>query len=64
MVRVYNDSSKFYNYLPIFGTKNFLSTKSKEYGWFKDDNFIMPFYIDRRFIFSKLVFTTETLVIN
>ena len=57
---VYNDES-FKSFLPIFATKEFLKIKSNHYGWIKNNNFILPFYIDKRGIFSKLVFTTQTI---
>jgi len=60
---VYNDES-FKSFLPIFATKEFLKTKSNHYGWIKNNNFILPFYIDKRGMFSKLVFTTQTIKIK
>ena len=60
---VYNDNN-FKDLLPIFGTKEFLELKSKKFGWFIDNNFILPFYIDKRGIFSKLTFTTSTISLN
>ena len=60
---VYNDN-KFKDKLPIFGTKEFLKLKSEKFGWFVDNNFILPFYIDKRGIFSKLTFTTSTIRLN
>lgn len=58
-------SDKLINqYLPIFVTKEFLETKSNNFGWFVSEDFILPFYIDKRSIFSKLVFTTQTIVLN
>jgi len=63
-IKIVKDDSKFKNFLPIFGTKEFLETKSDNFGWFISDNFILPFYIDKRAIFSKLVFTTETIILE
>jgi len=60
-IKIVKDDSKFKNFLPIFGTKEFLKTKSDDFGWFVSDEFILPFYIDKRVIFSKIVFTTETI---
>lgn len=60
---VYNDE-EFQNRLPIFGTQAFLELKSERFGWFVDDHFILPFYIDRRNIFSKLTFTTSTITLS
>ena len=47
--------------LPVLGKKEYLETKSNEYGWFITNNFILPFYIDKRFIFRRLVFSTEPI---
>ena len=63
-IKIVKDDSEFKNILPIFGTKEFLETKSDNFGWFISDNFILPFYIDKRAIFSKLVFTTETIILE
>ncbi len=63
-IKILKDSSSFKTLLAIFGTSEYLETKSKEYGWFVSDNFILPFYIDRRAIFSKLVFTTNIVVLE
>jgi len=60
---VYKDNT-FKDKLPIFGTKEFLKLKSKNFGWFIDNDFILPFYIDKRGIFSKLTFTTSTIKLN
>jgi hypothetical protein len=50
--------------LPVFATEAFLSAKSREYGWFSSPDFALPFFIDRRLCFSRLVFTTETIPLN
>lgn len=60
---IYSDKD-FKHLLPIFGTAEFLIAKSKEYGWISDGNFLLAYYIDRRFIFSKLVFTTNVIAIE
>jgi len=63
-IEIVRIDTEFKKYLPIFATKNFLETKSKEYGWFVSKEAILPFYIDRRAIFSKLVFTNETIFLG
>lgn len=60
---VYN-SDNFEDKLPVFATKEFLETKSANFGWFVNDSFILPFYIDKRFIFSKLVFTHQSIKLD
>jgi lipid II:glycine glycyltransferase (peptidoglycan interpeptide bridge formation enzyme) len=43
--------------LPILASKRYLSTKSNEFGWLVDDNFILPYFIDKNLIFERMVFT-------
>ena len=50
--------------LPIFATENYLKSKSNEYGWFVTDSFILPFTIDKKLIFKRLIFTTETIYLK
>jgi len=50
--------------LPIFATENYLKSKSDEYGWFVTDDFILPFTIDKKLMFKRLIFTTDTIYIN
>jgi hypothetical protein len=64
MIKILNSDKQIKQYLPIFATKDFLEIKSSEYGWIVDDKYILSYYIDRRSIFSKLVFTNETISID
>ena len=50
--------------LPVFAMEEFLSAKSLEYGWLASRDFVLPFFIDRRLFFRRLVFTTETIALN
>jgi len=61
VIKLIKDSSVFESRLPIFAKKEFLELKSNDYGWFVDENFILPFYMDKRAIFAKLTFTTSTI---
>jgi lipid II:glycine glycyltransferase (peptidoglycan interpeptide bridge formation enzyme) len=63
-IKIVYNSDSFKDKLPIFATKEFLQTKPSNFGWFVNDDFILPFYIDKRAIFSKLVFTSQTIVLN
>lgn len=60
-VQITKNSTDFKKFLPIFATEEFLKTKSDNYGWFISEYSILPFYIDKRAIFSKLVFTCEVI---
>ena len=50
--------------LPFFAKKEFLESKSNNFGWFVSKDFILPFTIFDKFIFKRLVFTTEVININ
>lgn len=41
--------------LPILAQENYIKVKSEEYGWFDSDIYAMPFYIEQRLIFRRLV---------
>jgi len=43
--------------LPILAQEKYLKIKSDNYGWFEDDNYILPYFIDKRLIFTRMVFT-------
>ena len=62
-IKILRESHTFEDKLPVFGSEEFLKTKSDNYGWFISDSFILPFYIDKRAIFSKLIFTTQSIVL-
>ena len=64
IIEIVKDDKEFKKHLPIFGAKEFLQSRSSEYGWFVSGGAVLPFYIDRRGVFSKLVFTNETTVLN
>jgi hypothetical protein len=53
--------------LPVFGSEEFLSCKSPDYGWFVSDEFALPFFVDQRFRkigFYRLVLTTEPIALQ
>jgi len=54
----------FKELLPIVATKEFLSSKSDEFGWFISDEFILPFIIEKKFIFRRLIFTYSVIKID
>lgn len=45
--------------LPVFCQEGYLRSKSDNYGWFVEDNKILPFVIDKKLIFSRLIFTDK-----
>ncbi len=47
--------------LPFFAKEDYLKCKSDFYGWIADKKFILSFTIFKKFIFTRLVFTTQTI---
>ena len=45
----------------IFCSEPFLNQQSSEYGWIYNDLFLIPFYINRKYIFKSLVFTSDAI---
>lgn len=56
--------NQYLSFLPVFATKEFLSSKSEDYGWFVDENFLLPFYVDKKLFFKYIVFPSETIYLN
>lgn len=50
--------------LPIFAQEAYLKSKSNDYGWFINENFILPFTIEKKLIFKRLIFTNETIYLK
>ncbi|MCJ8327991.1 MAG: peptidoglycan bridge formation glycyltransferase FemA/FemB family protein [Campylobacterales bacterium] len=57
MVKIILNKEKIGFDLPILASEEYLKIKSNNYGWLSDDRFILPFFIDKRLIFKRLVFT-------
>ena len=43
--------------LPILAREEYLKTKSDRYGWFVDGDYVLPFFLDRKLFFTRMVFT-------
>jgi hypothetical protein len=50
--------------ISIFATKDYLSSKSEDYGWFVDKNFIIPYYVNKKLFFKYIIFPSETIYLN
>ena len=61
MIKLFQDELPINVNLPFFAQKKYLSSKSKNYGWFISDDFILPFIIYKKNIFKRLVFTTGVI---
>ena len=52
-------------YQSVLASENYLKVKSHKYGWFTNEDFIMPFFIDERFhLFRRLVITQHPIPIK
>jgi hypothetical protein len=58
MINILNDESKLDIELPILGQGKYLQTKSKEFGWFVSEDYVLAFFLEKRLIFKRMVFTT------
>ena len=56
-MRIIKDELKIKRHLPILAQEKYLKIKSDNYGWFEDENYILPYFIDKRLIFKRMVFT-------
>lgn len=61
MVKVSFSKNNTFNVTNILASWEYLSTKSDICGYFFDDNFVLPFFIDRHLIFKRLIFTTSLI---
>lgn len=67
LVRIYKNEEAVKDILPnipVLGSAKYLASKSKDYGWFVSDNLILPFIIDKKLIFKRMIFTLETIYVD
>lgn len=50
--------------LNLFSSKEYLSAQSNDYGWFVDDNFILPYFICKKLFFRYMIFPSETIYLK
>lgn len=60
-VKIVYEDKDFKHLLPIVATSEFLNSKSNSYGWFIDDDFILPFIVEKKFIFKRIIFTYSVI---
>ena len=53
--------SKLGRELPVFSKEDYLKAKSSIYGWLISDVFILPYIIDKKIIFKRLIFTSTPI---
>jgi hypothetical protein len=61
VIKLFQDELPMDIDLPFFAHKLYLSSKSENYGWFVSDDFILSFIIYKKYIFKRLVFSTEVI---
>lgn len=64
MLEVLRTDEDLAGLLPIVGEAAYLRAKSPRYGWFKSDDFVLPFFIEKRAFFNRLVFSHQTISLN
>ncbi len=67
LVKVYKSEEEFKDILPklpVLGSAKYLKSKSENYGWFVSDKFVLPFIIDKKLIFKRMIFTLETIYVD
>lgn len=47
--------------LPILGQEKYLKTKSDDFGWLYDEKCVIAFFIDKKAIFRRMVFSTNVI---
>jgi len=70
MIKIFSTQNDIKVNLPILASESYLKNKSDKYGWICNDNYILPYFLDTRLIFTRMVFTyglipqKENLTIN
>jgi len=59
MIDILKSDSTINVKLPIMGQERYIKAKSDNYGWFQSESCILPFILDKRFIFTRMVFMSE-----
>ena len=61
-MEIIRDISTFKHILPVIATPEYFCVLgARDYGYIKDGQYILPFYIKRKYIFNYLIFTTGVL---
>jgi hypothetical protein len=58
---VHHDIEKYTDDLHAMAKEGSLKARSDDYGWFVSEAYILPYFIDKRLIFKKMVFMTGCL---
>jgi hypothetical protein len=60
-MEISKDITSFESLLPVVAVPQYLETWGIDYGYLIDKGFVLPFFIEKRSIFKRLVFTTGVL---
>lgn len=60
-MKLHTTSSTVEARLPVFASEGFLSAKSSDFGWLEDNDLILPFFVDRRLIFRRIIITNAPI---
>lgn len=62
---IYKELDNNYSkHLNIFGTQAFLSSRSSDFGWFVTNDFLLPYYVDKKLFFKYIVFSSEAIYLH
>jgi lipid II:glycine glycyltransferase (peptidoglycan interpeptide bridge formation enzyme) len=64
MIELIKENLSINQAIPVFATEAYLQAKSDNYGWFKSEDFLLPFTIASKSIFKRLIFTSETIYLQ
>jgi lipid II:glycine glycyltransferase (peptidoglycan interpeptide bridge formation enzyme) len=64
MVKILTTDEGLAGALPIVGTAPYLRAKAPRYGWFRGGDLVLPFLVERRALFHRLVFTHQTICLS
>ncbi len=66
-MKIYKKESDFKHVLPkvpVLGSENYLASKSDDFGWFVNEKFVLPYIIDKKLVFKRMIFTLETIYVD
>ncbi len=58
---VHKDIENYTDTLHVMAQEGSLKARSDDYGWFVSENYILPYFLDKRLIFTRMIFMTGSL---
>jgi hypothetical protein len=62
--RLAAEDDSFRDRLPVFASRGFLAAKNEEHGWIASSDFVIPYIVDRRSIFRRVVYTNQPIALD